>query len=391
MQLCDKWLATYYGKLGMREFSLLDRAVRTLLGNILPDNEKKPLPWRPWRGISPSHIGFRGMWNWDTAFHAVGVSHWDIELAREQIRMFLHFQTQDGALPDVISETGKICDDYGKPPLIPWAALVIDQRCHDRQFVHDIYPALIKYEQFWMKQRGGAKDGLFHYDSSHADHDTRLTHAKWETGWDNAVRWDQGVFELWPVDLNCYMVMSYRALAYFAKVLGHDDDLIKWCQLEKNLAARIEEKLWDERSQRYLDYNFASESFVTALTPASFMPLYVGIASKKHAAAMAEYAADPHSFHPGWPTIAYDHPDFDPEGYWRGRTWLNVAYFALKGLNDYGYDKIAKPGRDTLLQWVNDNPDFIYENYHPLTGQGLGVRQFSWSAVFVIEFILNWE
>ena len=40
------------------------------------------------------------------------------------------------------------------------------------------------------------------------------------------------------------------------------------------------------------------------------------------------------------PTVAYEEPSFDPVGYWRGRTWVNMAYFALRGLKWYGYDEL---------------------------------------------------
>ena len=391
MQACDRWLEQYYGKLDSMEFSLLDRATRTLLSNVLISKDGKPLPWHPHRGISPSQIGFRGIWNWDTAFHAVGVAHWDVELAREQIQMFLGFQKSNGMLPDVIFESGEIVDDVGKPPLMPWAAMVIDQRCHDLEFVRAVYPAFVKYEKFWRQDRGGKEHGLFNYDSAHSDPETRLIHTKYESGWDNSVRWDTGIHELWPIDLNCYMIMLYNAMSYFAAKLDLPEDIVKWEEKKTALTALIEQKLWDKQSQAYLDYDFGTGNFIQALTPASFMPLYAEIASPERAALMAKIGGDHSTFSPGWPTVAYDHPAFDPKGYWRGRTWLNVAYFALKGLKNCGYDGIADEGRNTLVRWVSDNPGFIYENYHPQSGLGLGVPQFSWSAVFVIEFILNWE
>ena len=118
------------------------------------------------------------------------------------------------------------------------------------------------------------------------------------------------------------------------------------------------------------------------------MPLFIGIASQEHAAAMAEIAKE-HEM-PGWPSVSYKDPNFDPTGYWRGRTWLNIAYFALKGLKNYGFAELAEEGRATILNFVRRTPGFICENYNPVTGDPVGVAHFGWSSAFVIEFILNW-
>lgn len=68
---------------------------------------------------------------------------------------------------------------------------------------------------------------------------------------------------------------------------------------------------------------------------------------------------------------------------------MNVAYFAAKGLKDYNFDNTADKIRDTILEWVEKARDKIHENYNSKTGEGLCAEYFSWSAVFVIEFILN--
>lgn len=40
--------------------------------------------------------------------------------------------------------------------------------------------------------------------------------------------------------------------------------------------------------------------------------------------------------------MAKDHPKFDPmNGYWRGPNWLDQAYFGIKGLRNYGFNKEA--------------------------------------------------
>ena len=94
---------------------------------------------------------------------------------------------------------------------------------------------------------------------------------------------------------------------------------------------------------------------------------------------------------PGWPTVAYEEPSFDPVGYWRGRTWVNMAYFALRGLKWYGYGELAEKGRSTVLGWMMREPSNFNENYNPLTGRPLGAMYFGWSSAFAIKFVLDWD
>src|ERR1035437_10856990 len=88
----------------------------------------------------PSLGTYRGIWNWDSAFHAVGISHWDPELAREQFKILFGKQLPNGALPDVIWEKGGMVTTFTKPPVMAWAGAVVDRRSPEIQFLQEIYP-----------------------------------------------------------------------------------------------------------------------------------------------------------------------------------------------------------------------------------------------------------
>lgn len=90
------------------------------------------------------------------------------------------------------------------------------------------------------------------------------------------------------------------------------------------------------------------------------------------------------------PTVAYEDPQYESSRYWRGPTWLNTGYFAIKALKDAGFRDLAESMRQTLLDACARNEDHLYEYYDSKTGQGLGARQFGWTAAFVILFILDW-
>lgn len=115
--------------------------------------------------------------------------------------------------------------------------------------------------------------------------------------------------------------------------------------------------------------------------------LYLGIASKEQAECMRIIAEDKNKFNHKMPTVSFDNPEYSND-YWRGLTWLNVAYFAAKGLKNYGYS-VADKIKENILDMCYNEKRGIFENYDSITGEGHGCEHFSWSCVFIIEFVLD--
>ncbi len=367
-----------------RDYGLVKKSTEILLGNI---NNQKTAPWYPYRCIMPSWE-FNGIWNWDSAFHAIGVSHWDNDLAKEQVLGFIQYQCADGMYIDFIGADKRYNQCSSKPPLFAWAAARIYEKDKDVEFVRKVYASLVKNESFWTEFR--MYKGLFHYDAN-----TNITpfkeydlNVRWESGWDNSVRWDNPCSDYWAIDLNCFMVMTYRGLSVLAEAIGEINDCKLWKAKEEILINNINTYLWNEALGYYADCNRFNNEASKILSPASFMPLYIKIAAEDRAKKMLEIAADKNKFYPAMPTAAYDDKQFSQD-YWRGNTWLNVAYFAAKGLKNYGFDEVADGIKETILGWVYAD-ETVHENYNSLTGEGIYHKNFSWSCVFVLEFLLNW-
>ncbi len=394
----EAWLNGYRGRIPERDYRILDKASRILLQNIVPENPDAL--WHPYRVITPSMARrserkddafFPGIWNWDSAFHMMGVARFDPELAREQMKAFFLFQKENGMLPDLIrlpSGGNRIEDHSGKPPVWAWALQQADRHCPDDEFLSTVYPKLAKNESFWRTERFREKDGLFFYSTSR-EGEMRDTYIRWESGLDDSVRFDGGVIEfLYPVDLNCFMISFYQAMNAFARRLGLWRDAELWLERKTALSERIRSVLWCEEDACFWDRNFRDNSFVRVVTPAIYMPLWAGIATPEQAGALERFARDPDKLYPCMPTVAFDHPKMDVHGYWRGPVWLNVAYFAIKGLFDYGFRETAMKIRDVLLNWINQD-DTVHENYSPVDGHGRCAPDFSWSCVFAIELVLE--
>lgn len=386
---CDRWLAQFYGKLPHAEYTIIDRAARSLEGNsggLFPGWGR---PWGKGRAARPSVTAFPGIWNWDCAFMALAMAKWDVELARDQVRTFVRMQLEDGMYPDCW-EIGKDKPFTGctKPPVLSWAALECERWEHDGTFLAESYASLRKNAAWWERRRRREGDRLFHYDGEAKDEETRRLYAGWDSGLDDSPRWDGRPWEIHAIDLNCFMVLNYRCLGELAARLGRTDEKSEWERLSRALSDEINARLWDADSGCYFDWDFAKGRYSRILTPLAFLPLYIGIATPERAAKMAKAAE---RLSPGWPTVAYDEPTYDPVGYWRGRTWINVAYFALKGLKDYGYGEIAERGRREILGWMLRDPACFHENYNSKTGMPVGAMYFGWSNAFAIKFVLDWE
>lgn len=362
-----------------RDKELLIRAKRVLTENILEGNE---YPWSPLRGIVPSLSTYKGVWNWDAAFHALATARWDKELAFDQCKIIWNTQKENGMFCDVWYAEGRA--DYGacKPPVFPWAFMRAYNLNPDEEVLKTAYDKYVKNESFWVNER--FSDGLFHYYSIDGG-----IYAKYESGWDTSVRWDEfGAQNLFEIDLNCYAVMMYKALASMAEILKNGEEK-KWLEKAEKLSERINEFFWSEEKGAYTDIKISDKKSTGVLSPASFMPLYIGIADKARAEKLAALAADKNAFYPLMPTVSYDNPSYSSGDYWRGPTWLNTAYFAVKGLKDYGFKELAEDLREHILNAVYNEKRGIYEYYDSKSGEGLGAFNFGWSAAFIIEFILD--
>ncbi len=363
----------------LRDRKLIARCYDTLMSNVYEEGEYL---WSPYRCTSPGKGAFKGIWNWDSAFHAMGFSRIDPTLAKENIIGFLKFQREDGLLPDVIFENGRIVSTFTKPPVFAYAVEKVYKSEPDLDFLKEVYPYLVKNEKFWVEQR--CYKGLFFYDADNKDTPDYNQRVRFESGWDNSVRWDNGITEYWAIDLNCFMVMFYRSMRFIANELGKKRDFAKWKRRELTLTSLIQTKMW-KKNIGFFDVNRYTGELSEVCTPASFMPLFIKIANQEQAEIMNILAEQ--KFEGKMPTVSFDNENYSTD-YWRGPTWLNVAYFAAKGLKNYDF-KIADTIKENILDMCDKEKNGIFENYDSKTGKGLCCNRFSWSSVFIMEFILD--
>jgi putative isomerase len=402
----EEQLTTLNNKLGIhwQDNSYKDLVAKTVL--TLQNNTRIGAGELKHAGIFPSYHykWFLGFWAWDSWKHAVAVSHYNSELAKDQIRVIYDYQLDNGFVPDCIFRDTTIeKHNYRntKPPLSAWAVWNVYKQDGDGDFIREMYPKIIKQHNWWYEFRDYDKDRICEYGST----DGTLVAAKWESGMDNAVRFDkskmvksaQTVFSLnqESVDLNAYLYAEKLYLAKMAKVVKLEEDVNIFSIQAKNLKVKIQNQFFDEITGWFYDTSIDGETFVDVMGCEGWIPLWVNAATNEQAEAVKNNMINPNYFNTKIPfqTLSASHPSFKPDrGYWRGPNWLDQAYFGVVGLHNYGYHEDAYKATYKLIhnaKGVLGKGTSIRENYNPITGEGLESQNFSWSAGHYLLLLLN--
>ena len=376
-------------------------AVKSL--QTLVSNWRSPAGALKHNGLFPSaaYHGFYGFWSWDSWKHAVALAQFDAFLAKESVRCMFDFQDTAGMIADCVYQdsTENNWRDT-KPPLAAWAVWSIFEKTSDTAFVQEMYPELLKYHKWWYKNRDVNNNGICEYGST----DGSLIAAKWESGMDNAVRFDstkllQTNAHAWSmnqesVDLNVFLQKEKEYMAKLASVIGNTEDAKQFESEAAQLSEKVNTYFWSVDKNYFFDYNFEDKKFTDGFGPEGWLALWTNLATKEQAEHILHIVMDSSRFNTKvpFPTLDASHPSFNPlKGYWRGPVWIDQLYFGIEGLKNYGYDKEANILRYKFMHntegLLSDEP--IRENYHPLTGEGLNAEHFSWSAAYIFLLLTN--
>ncbi|MDF1548175.1 MAG: trehalase family glycosidase [Bacteroidales bacterium] len=373
--------------------SLAVKCIETLMSNW-----RSPAGALKHNGIFPSaaYHGFYGFWSWDSWKHATALSLFNLDLARESIRSMFDFQNEAGMVADCVYQdsTENNWRDT-KAPLAAWAVWKIFEKSNDTAFIKEMYPKLIRYHNWWYTNRDVNKNGICEYGST----DGTLIAAKWESGMDNAVRFDntkllQSSPTAWSmnqesVDLNVFLQKEKEYLGKMASINNKSEDAHDFFVESSELKEIINNYFWSENGDYFFDYNFETKKHINEYGPEGWLALWTGIADKDKAAKIKSLMMDENRFNTKipLPTLDAANEKFNPlKGYWRGPVWIDQLWFGIEGLKNYGYNAEAEQLRWKFLTnaegLLSDHP--IRENYHPVTGQGLNAAHFSWSAAHIL-------
>lgn len=336
------------------------------------------------QAMVPSKSSYVGAWLWDSALHAIAYRHIDPGLARDQVRVMLAQQLPDGMLPDAIFDEGIVTEiDHPfpgrvtKPPILAWAVLKLHQTKPDINFLREVYPSLVRENNWWFEYNDDDRDGIVQY-----------THP-YSSGLDDSPLWDHGMPVESP-DINTYLQIQSTSLATMAEAIGLKDDAQRWRNRANALIERMLQHLWDEDAGVF--HFLHNEEPIPVLTPFHLLPLWTGQLPDDVNRRLIAHLQNPDEFRGEHmlPTVAYNDPSYNPHRMWRGPVWANINYFFVEALENIGRHDLAKELRTKTLDMIASQPG-IWEYYDSSTGAApsTSIPAFGWTSAVFIELAIQ--
>ena len=323
------------------------------------------------------------------------------------------------------------------------AAFSIYQAASDkesaRKFLADIYPRILNFHRYLFYDRDPEKSGLI-----------TILHP-WESGLDNSIRWDDSLNRIefekitsnYRVDITrvnpkerpddrtydrfihllelmrdgnydetkIYQKMPFKVKDVIFSSIAYtaNQNLLKIAGIISQPKAEIE--TWLRRTRRnyfnyfcpeksryrlVYDYDLITNERIIKPTAASLISLYTDLLSHRQAQFTLDWLKHSHTCdetcnhaHPVVSSVSFQSADFNPLNYWRGPIWININWMMYQGLLNYGFREAAQLLRTAILELVGEHG--FYEYYNPLTGDGLGADNFSWTAALTIDLLSSFE
>jgi neutral trehalase len=183
---------------------------------------------------------------------------------------------------------------------------------------------------------------------------------------------------------NAILAVANQALARLA------DEVDVELPADLRRAAAVTEasldELWDESAGQYYSRDATSGALIRISTVATFAPLWAAVVPPRRAEALVGLLTGG-GFWPRFPvpSVPTDAPQFEPERYWKGPTWVNTNWIAIQGLRRSGATAAADDLARRTIELVGARGCFEY--FSPLVGTGFGAGSFSWTAALVLELL----
>ena len=414
----------------------LEEAKKILLGNrkngyTLPTNNKL----------------YPAQWNWDSAFIALGYSHFNLDFSITEIETLLDGQWDDGMVPHILFhekdtsyfpnhttwKCGKNIPSSGitQPPVL---AIILKKIIENNQLNDDqnsrILKILIKikkYHEWFIKFRDPNKTGL-----------VSILHP-WESGYDNSPIWDEPMSNiLVDKDLNYqrrdlevsnsderplkkdydryvtirdqfrdvnYDPNKLYELSIFNVVdvgfnslfLKANKDLVKLLKKFKLNYDELDLFISKSESEIIKLYNYDIDEFVSKdlntnkdiLIPSitNYFTLTADLKNDKLNKKIINNLKN-HNLNEKYifSTIKSDHQTFEEKRYWRGPVWINCNWLIYEGIKNKDKEYSIKIKNETIS--LIENKGF-HEYYSCNDGSVMGANNFSWSAALYLDLVMQ--
>jgi hypothetical protein len=145
--------------------------------------------------------------------------------------------------------------------------------------------------------------------------------------------------------------------------------------------------LWDDERGLFFSRDAQTGRLLRSPTIASLMPLYTDALSSSVFARLSAQLQSGAMFDAPYPvpSVPIGGDDFRETNYWSGPTWVNMNWNLIDGLKRRQNSGLADALATRTIEMVQQGG--IREYFSPLSGRGLGMPDFSWTAALVIDLI----
>lgn len=336
---------------------------------------------------------YKEMYYWDSFFVVLAFcASGKVELAKGIVDNMLHLIDRFGMVPN--ANRFYMLSRSQPPYLTSMIRAVYDQTQDKTWLKKAVKHAHFEYEHVWMGTQQPHNRQVFSGLSRFYDINMLHQLAEAESGWDYTPRFANRCLDFLPIDLNSLLYKYEQDFAWIAHELGDDKAALSWGEEAKSRAESMRTYLWSDEHELFLDYDFVNQEHAELTTLASFMPLYVGLATETEAAEAHERLVR-FETNFGLSTTDLSGGASLQKQWGLPNGWAPLHYFVVTGLQRYGYDASAKR---VAKKWLKLNlktferTGMFYEKYNVIRGneralEGVYPAQvgFAWTnAVFAL-------
>ena len=376
----------------------------------------------------PSSVTYPFQWFWDSCFHAIALSHFDIRKAEAEIKSLLKNQHSDGFISHVtfwqrdayeemvstyaIAFRSKYLSDEMQPPLLAEAVAAVAARGRGPEFIKEVLPAVQGFYEWLHAVRNPYGDGLIRVvqpDETGLDHspvwDELLEiqdeeHDSWDRGWhkicdpydafdrDPKKMIEINYFVVADVMVNTIYIENLTVLADLCSQIGDDTGAEEYLLRAKKAHASLEKLCWNEEDGLYYSVNGRENKQLRVNTWVSLMPLLLEQTDEAKVERLMKHFLDPKEYWATYPipSTPLNGPTHRPNTVggnlvWRGPSWMNSNWYLSRGLIRHGRIDLARHIAAQSVQCFRESG--VREYYNPQDATGWGGPDFSWSTILL--------
>jgi len=282
----------------------------------------------------------------------------------------------------------------------------------DVDFLQKIYPSLVKYTEFFDRERDPENSYLYDViDQMETGQEFMTRYTSVDENAD--LQMESGGIRLKGVDATCYQYGIRKALSFIAEKLGKEVDSKKWKQEAGKIREAILKYMWDEDEEMFFDVNPKNWQRTNIKAAVCFYPYMSDIADESHLNGLKKHLFNKEEFWTSYPVpaTALNEPLSSSFGEWKekrmncpwnGRVWPMTNSHIAEALVNIAskYDKNLKEKAGWLIkrtiEMMFSGGDLKYpntfEHYNPHSGKpclyrGVNDYQHSWIVDLIIKYI----